>query len=177
MIIGNKIRLRTFRESDVLQVLAYRNDIRNQAPFNGQPLGTEATFLRQYRETGLWTPSRGTLLMVYFEDIILGHISYTKVEDLPQTYTLGYMIYLLENRGKGYTSEALQLFINYLMNTRDDLNRLQIRSQKGNIGSIKAAEKCGFKFEATIKDSFFIGGKFRDEEQYYLLRRDWEKKR
>lgn len=173
MIKGNLIYLRTFEEGDIFEVLKLRNNIEAQAPFNGQPLGTQARFLKTYQETGLWTPERGTLLFVNKNNQKLGQFSMKTVSDIPNALSLGYMVYELKNRGKGYCKEAVKLFLDYLMNTRYNLNRIQIKCHKDNIGSVKIAEACGFIFEATIAESFFIGGRYNDENQYCLLRRYW----
>ena len=45
---------------------------------------------------------------------------------------------------KGYMTQAVNLFIEYLYN--QGFNKIYIRADENNIGSIRVIEKCGFKF-------------------------------
>ena len=54
---------------------------------------------------------------------------------------------------KGYTTEAVKTIIDYLFN-ECNYNIIEAAIPSNNIGSIKVAEKCGMKLEATLKDRY-----------------------
>ncbi len=50
------------------------------------------------------------------------------------------------------------------------LSRLELCIEPGNVGSIRAAEKCGYQFDALLPEHTEIGGERRDMVRYVRLR-------
>ena len=72
--------------------------------------------------------------------------------------------------GKGYMTEALQLFSAYLYKTKPTMLRLTLLIRSDNIGSIRVAEKCGYMREGTLRNAWVDDGKPYTMEIYSLLR-------
>ncbi len=54
------------------------------------------------------------------------------------------------------------------------VNRLELRCDPDNTGSVVIAEKFGFTFEGTLREYVKVPGKgFVNESVYSLLRREW----
>ena len=64
--------------------------------------------------------------------------------------SLGYIVWDPKDRGKGITTEAVQLFTKYLFDLKH-IYRLQIQLQSDNIGSRRVAEKAQFRFVGDAK--------------------------
>ncbi|MCP6657804.1 GNAT family N-acetyltransferase, partial [Klebsiella pneumoniae] len=72
------------------------------------------------------------------------------------------------DRGKGYMSEALSLFSSFLFESKP-IPRLQLTVVVGNESSRKVAEKCGYRYEGTLRKAAFLAGKYVDLELFGLL--------
>ena len=113
------------------------------------------------------------MLILNKADRIVGEISYFKGMDYQVGYEVGYQIYLKSDRGKGYMSEALEIFSAYLFKLKP-ITRLQLNLIKNNIGSRKVAERCGYKHEGTMRRAVFNRGKYHDLELFSLLKEEVE---
>ena len=175
MLTGKNVLVRTFRDADVLRVLDFRNAAATEMPHNGQPFGTPPKFMSMYRESGLWSRDGGTMLICPAVDseVLLGEVDFCQVA--PHTIDVAYMLYRTSDWGKGYSSEALKLFIDNLFSTRSTLNRAQLRVHTDNVGSLRVAEKCGFVREGVARESIFLGGRYCDQHTFALLRKEWRK--
>jgi RimJ/RimL family protein N-acetyltransferase len=76
-------------------------------------------------------------------------------------------------RGKGYGTEAVTIFVDYLFLSRD-LVRIQATTDLRNIASQRILEKVGFKREGIVRKSMFIRGEWRDLQLYSVLREEWK---
>jgi len=79
--------------------------------------------------------------------------------------------------GKGYISEALPMMCNFIfsekwerMNGGIQVERMEANIFEENIGSQKVLEKCGFQFEAKMKNKYFKRGSFHNSCFYVLFR-------
>jgi len=64
-----------------------------------------------------------------------------------------------DERGKGYGTEAVSLMVNYLFLSKENM-RIQAQTALGNIASQRVLKKSGFKKEGTLRQSFFMRGKW-----------------
>jgi [ribosomal protein S5]-alanine N-acetyltransferase len=86
---------------------------------------------------------------------------------------IGYML-LPEYHGKGITTEAIQLMIDY------GFNQMNMHSIEGiidpaNTASARVLEKNGFVKEAHFKENEFFNGKFLDSVIYSLVKNNSKK--
>jgi RimJ/RimL family protein N-acetyltransferase len=174
MIESDRLILRTFKEKDIDECLELTAKLKDIGEFWPTNLWTEQKLCEEYQKSGYWTDTWGSMLITDKQDKMMGEINYFSGGLLPVTgYEIGYRIYRPEERRKGYISEILPLFVSYMFGLKP-INRLQLCCDPQNIGSKIIAEKCGFKFEGIIRESFFTRGKFCDNEMYSMLRSEWE---
>lgn len=171
MLKGRSILLRPVRETDLDQLYAYHVDIDNRGDFFPRGIVAEPVFRRRFQETGFWEKDDGMLLLVSPGDEILGHIEFFKTVNYLDEYELSYQIYSPKQRGKGLTSEAVNLLVRYLFETKR-VNRIRLVIDPGNLASRRLAEKCGFKHEGTARGAWYHRGAHRDVEMYAILHQD-----
>ena len=169
MIVGKKIILRTVRESDLAELFELRADIRNMGDYWPLHMLSEAKDRKRFSETGWWEDDHGSLLITDRQNVILGQVNFYKASPVQNAYEVGYRIYTPETRGKGYTTEAVSLFVAFLFETKP-VDRIQALILPDNAASRRVLEKCGFTFEGVLRRALFHGGQNIDLHVYSLLR-------
>lgn len=74
--------------------------------------------------------------------------------------------------GRGLAAEALATLMRFGF-CELSLHRLTARILEGNTQSVRVAEKCGFRHEATHRLSLLVKGEFRTVLEYAILRNEW----
>ncbi|WP_371365416.1 GNAT family N-acetyltransferase [Sporomusa rhizae] len=173
MLQSKKVCLRTVRESDLELIYKLMTDVSEKGEYWLIDIPAEPAFRRGFAERGFWHDNFGRLLMVDQEQAgrIIGEIIYYRNADYRAGYEVGYQIFKREDRGKGYMSEALALFSSFLFESKP-IPRLQLTVIAGNEASRKVAEKCGYRYEGTLRKAAFHAGKYVDLELFGLLRED-----
>lgn len=171
MIEGKKIILRAMREDDIDEYIQLTSDAKENGEFLPITIRSKPTVKKKYNENGFWGSDGGKLLITDKSDKMVGAISYFKGSLYMSGYEIGYQIFKRDDRGKGYTSEALSLFSAFMFEGKP-ISRLQICMEADNIGSKRVAEKCGYKWEGTLRKVVFSKGKHVDLEIYSLLREE-----
>lgn len=113
----------------------------------------------------------GMLVMVAPGDEILGHIEFFKTVNYLDEYELSYQVYLPEHRGKGITTESVNLLVRYLFETKR-VNRIRLVIHPDNLASRRLAEKCSFKHEGTARGAWYNKGVHHDVEICAILHGD-----
>jgi RimJ/RimL family protein N-acetyltransferase len=171
MLKGKSIILRPVRETDLDQLYAYHVDIDNRGNFYPRGIRSQPAFRKQFQETGLWSKDDGSLVIVSPQDEVLGHIEFFKTVNYLDEYELSYLVYAPEQRGKGVATEAVQLLVRYLFETKR-VNRIRLVIHPDNVASRRLAEKCGFRHEGTARGAWYNRGRHRDVEIYAILHDD-----
>lgn len=171
MLKGKSITLRPVRDTDLNQLYSFHIDIDNRGDFFPRGLMAQPAFQKQFQETGFWSKDEGTLVIVSQDDALLGHIEFFKTVNYLDEYELSYQIYAPENRGKGVATEAVQLLVRYLFETKR-VNRIRLVIHPDNLASRRLAEKCGFRHEGRARGAWYHKGKHQDVEIYALLHDD-----
>lgn len=73
-----------------------------------------------------------------------------------------------EHNGKGYTTEATNLVVNYAFEILK-LHRIEAGVMPVNIGSIRVLEKAGFHKEGIAKKNVKINGSWEDHQMLAIL--------
>jgi len=73
-----------------------------------------------------------------------------------------------EHNGKGFTTEAVQLVVDYAFNELK-LHRIEAGVMPHNIGSIKVLEKSGFHKEGIARKNVKINGKWEDHQVLAII--------
>ncbi len=169
MLKGKSITLRPVLATDLDQLYAYHIDIDNRGSYYPRGVLSQPAFQKQFQENGFWGKEEGMLLIVSPEGAILGHIEYFRTVNYLDEIELAYHIYNPAQRGKGVATEAVQLLVRYLFETKR-FNRIRLIIHPDNAASRRLAEKCGFRHEGTARGAWFHQGKHHDVEVYALLR-------
>ena len=72
-------------------------------------------------------------------------------------------------QGKGYATEATKALIRFGFENIN-FNKVQICVRPVNAPSRRVIEKCGFTYEGTLRDYFFINGKYESRMYHSILR-------
>ena len=84
--------------------------------------------------------------------------------------------YALSDRhwGKGYMTEAAKALMAYDFE-KYDLAIMAIRTSEVNLRSQRVIEKCGFRYEGTLRKAYHIyTGEDRDSRFYSITREEWK---
>ncbi|MEV6833007.1 GNAT family N-acetyltransferase [Streptomyces sp. NPDC051133] len=122
-----------------------RATLRNKA--EGAEAGTGVAFCVEDADTGT----------------ALGHIGVSRIDRGMRSACVGYWI-LPEARGKGVATRALALTARWVFADLR-LHRLELDHAVGHEASCKVAERCGFRYEGTLRGAMWEAGRrdaFRD---------------
>lgn len=84
------------------------------------------------------------------------------------TMELGYWI-AEQHWGRGLVCEAVEVLLAYV-EYEIQPERIQAKVIVGNDASVRVLEKCGFRFEGTLRSSLFRRGKFEDVMMFAKVR-------
>jgi len=102
------------------------------------------------------------------DDILIGTIGLFQVFRGPrESALLGYSLDQAHN-GKGYTTEATKLVVNYAFEILK-LHRIEAGVMPDNIGSIRVLEKAGFHKEGIAKKNVKINGSWEDHQMLAII--------
>lgn len=169
MLKGTRIQLRPIRRDDLEELYIRHTDLANRGDYYPTGVQSESAFYRQFEESGFWGQDSGMLLIVAPDDHIAGHIEHFQTVKYLDEYELSYLIYEPTHRGKGYTTEAVNLMVRYLFG-RWKVNRIRLIIHPDNLASRRVAEKCGFTHEGTARGAWYHRGENHDVEVYARLR-------
>ena len=171
MLKGKSISLRPIQDADLPQLYSFHTDIDNRGDYFPRGVLSQPAFQKEYQETGFWSINEGMLVIVSPDDLILGHIEFFKTVNYLDEFELSYQVYGTEQRGKGVATEAVQMLVSYLFETKR-VNRIRLVIHPDNLASRRLAEKCGFRHEGTARGAWYHKGKHQDVEIYALLHDD-----
>ncbi|QUG41561.1 GNAT family N-acetyltransferase [Psychrobacillus sp. INOP01] len=101
-------------------------------------------------------------------DVLIGTIGLFQVLRGPrQSALLGYSLDK-EHNGKGYTTEATNLVVDYAFENLN-LHRIEAGVMPDNIGSIRVLEKAGFHKEGVARKNVEINGRWEDHQMLAIL--------
>ncbi|WP_144511103.1 GNAT family N-acetyltransferase [Bacillus sp. FJAT-22090] len=102
------------------------------------------------------------------EDLLIGTIGLFQVARGPRHCAiLGYSLDQKHN-GKGYTTEAAKLVVNYAFEILN-LHRIEAGVMPHNIGSIRVLEKAGFHKEGIAIKNVEINGQWEDHQMLAII--------
>ena len=118
MLKGKSITLRPIRETDLEQLYSFHVDIDNRGDFFPRGILAQPVFQKKFSETGFWSKDEGMLAIVSPDGEMIGHIEFFKTVNYLDEVELSYQIYASEQRGKGAATEAVQLLVRYLFESK-----------------------------------------------------------
>ncbi|MER5444616.1 GNAT family N-acetyltransferase [Streptomyces sp. NPDC002766] len=106
---------------------------------------------------------------------VLGHIGLNLINHALSNARVGYWV-LPEARGRGVATRALAVASRWAL-TELGLHRLELDHAVGHEASCRIAERCGFRYEGTLRGATFEAGRhdaFRDMHLHGRLATDAE---
>ncbi len=104
----------------------------------------------------------------------IGNITLHLIDWRNRNAEIGIIIGDKRSRGKGYATEAISLVVDHAFN-KLNLHKLYTGMISGNEASKRAFDKAGFKIEGTLREHFYLNGKYLDCYRLGLLGKDIKK--
>lgn len=171
MLKGAVVTLRPVREADLDRLRELDLDLDSRGDYWPLSIMSEVAYRREFQETGFWGESFGRLLMIDGNDDIIGEIVYFKTVQYMEEYEIGYRLLGKQHWSKGATTEALGLLTRYLFDAKN-VNRIRLCIDVENGGSLKVAQKAGYRHEGTMRGCMYHRGRYHDMELYAITRAD-----
>ena len=171
MLRGRSITLRPVRAADLDELYGRHIEISNRGAFFPLGIESEPAFQKRFQDDGFWGRDDGMLLVTDGTDRIVGHVEFFRAVPYWDAFELSYQLYDESDAGHGYTTEAVQLVVDYLFDTKPR-HRIHLVILPDNLASRRIAEKCGFTLEGTLREPFFHRGRNVDVVMYSILRTD-----
>ena len=105
----------------------------------------------------------------------IGQIAYFLVDSKNHFAEIEYCIGA-EFQCRGYATEATKAVIAFGFD-RINLHKVQICTKTINQPSRRVIEKCGFTYEGTLRDYFFMNGEYVGRHYFSILREEYEDKK
>lgn len=144
---GSRVRLTNIRVKDLEPASAHKFTLSITEPL------TNLKRLRViFDRNGFWTEDAGAVAIEALEDKrLLGTLQFYRSAPGIHGYEIGYILHDENDRGKGYASEAVRLFSDYLFEQRPNCHRLQLIIEEWNDPSARLAEACGYASEGVLR--------------------------
>ena len=102
----------------------------------------------------------------------IGSVRFDQVNITARSARIYIGIGIKEYWGKGFGSEALALFINYLFR-QWNFRRLTAETWQKNTRALACYQKLGFKAEGNLREAYYVDGNYYDALVLGLLKRDF----
>ena len=166
MLEGKNVNLRIMEKEDLPFYVKWVNDSSFFGEYNPLEQTTKAEMEKNYDTA---PPERKRFFVEKKDGTKIGVTGVFPVGDL---WEIGFTL-IPSERGKGYGTEAVTIFVDYLFLSRD-LVRIQAMTDQRNMASQRILEKVGFTREGIVRKSMFIHGEWRDLLLYSILREEWK---
>lgn len=77
---------------------------------------------------------------------------------------------------KGFCAEAVNTVLDFAFN-HVNFHKVQVCHKESNLASKGVIQKCGFTYEGTLRDFFFMDGKYVSRLYYSMLKDEWKTKK
>ena len=167
---GDSVFLRALEPEDLEFVHKVENDesiwelSHTQTPFSKY-------IIKQYLEQShkdIYEAKQLRLVISDYNNLPLGLIDLFDFDFKNRRAGVGILVQNIENRGRGYGSEALKLLIDYSFN-RLGLHQLYCNISEDNIQSVKLFTKQGFEQIGLKRDWNHVNGSFKSEYSFQLI--------
>ncbi|MDR7511891.1 MAG: GNAT family N-acetyltransferase [Armatimonadota bacterium] len=180
-LIGRRVHLRSVGPGDaawLARAMARGSWWRLESPWEGKPSGAELRAVpAQVRALARERVSPPTRMVIETRAAVpIGTVTRYWADERAGWLEVGIGIYDARHWGKGYGTEALAMWVDYLFETMN-LRRVGLRTWSGNRRMMRLAHRLGFRREATFREACLVGGRAYDRVAYGLLRREWRRGR
>ncbi len=174
MLEGEKTNLRAIENEDFELYAEWINDPNfvGEYVFNQQRSIVEIK--KRFNDR---SPEWGTFIVEKKDGTRIGiaHHFLTKFGGYATIQEIGYAV-IPNERGKGYTTEAVGVLVDYLFLLKD-IQRIQALINEENKASKRVLESNGFEKEGILRRLAFMVGKHSDAALYSIIRKEWNQPR
>jgi RimJ/RimL family protein N-acetyltransferase len=174
-LYGERIVLREYRKEDLEPMRQWVNDpavvdnLSDLFLFPNTLAGTEQ-FLNSMLEGK--HEAKGFVIADRHSAAYIGQIDLIKIDWKNRYARLGIVIGCAEKRGRGYGTEAIRLIQRFTFE-RLNLNKLELDVHDYNQPAIRCYQKCGFKEEGRIRQTFYINDRYTDMIVMGILKEEY----
>lgn len=173
MLKGQLCTVRHLLTADLNTFIALANDLPSRGDHFSAHFKSPETMRKEFMQNGFVTDDSELFVVEDRAHHIVGVITHFKSRT-PTSREIGYRLFDTALAGQGYMTEATRLLVDYLFNVHI-WHRLELLMAPENTGSVRIAQKCGFTEDGTLRQAFFINGRYQDVRIYSLLRPEWER--
>ena len=172
MLKGHRINIRKINQSDLVEFVKLVTDDSNYGEFLSVSRKDEKELRKEFDENGFISNRQEQFINENSQCKIIGIIWTFKSVPYFEAIEVGYQIFKDEFRRKGFATEAMSMFVDYLFESKK-INRVELRIATENLPSEKIAIKAQFSLEGTCREAVLSNGKLNDMNLYALLRSEW----
>lgn len=175
-IIGKRIMLREYRQSDLQSMREWVNDqeitqyLSDIFTYPHTLENTEQYLTKMIKGS---TDSRGFIIADKDTQSYIGQIDLHKIDWRNRTAVLGIVIGSKDDLGKGYGEEAIRLLMEFVFKTMN-LHRLELEVLEFNERAYHCYIKCGFMEEGRLRKKQYRDGTYWDVICMGILREEYE---
>jgi len=104
---------------------------------------------------------------------VIGDVALQGIDDKNRSCSIGIGIAKIENRNKGYGTEAIELILDYGFKNVG-MERITASTMEINIPAQRTLKKLGFTFEGRARKAVYFRGEKYDNLHYGLLASEWK---
>ncbi len=175
MLKGQLCTVRHLLTADLNTFIALVNDLPSRGDYFSTQFKSPEIMRKEFMTNSFVTEDSELFVIEDALHHIVGVITHFKSRT-PTTREIGYRLFEPKLSGRGFVTEACGLLVDYLFNAHQ-FQRLELLTAPENVSSVRVAQKCGFRAEGTLRQAFFINGRYQDVEVFSLLRPEWEARR
>ena len=180
MIEGSKTVMRQLEVGDEKYLHKWRNDNKGNlyCGFKYGFLISEEAFKNQLKKDiesqEVFPKEKMFIISTKDNNKLIGEISYRNWNKRNRSAEFGIEIGEIEYRGKGYGSDALKNFLDFMFKHLN-LNRIELTTLIDNKNAISLYKKLGFKEIGIIREQSFDSrtGEYTDVMYMDLLKKEW----
>ena len=168
---SKRVVLRPLEEEDIPLLVRWINDpeiTRFLKAVYPMTIADEKEWLEQLRKNH----DKDIVFMIVAEGKPIGVMGLHRINWIHRWAKTGAVIGEKGYWGKGYGSEAKMLVLDYAFNSLG-LHKICSSVIAFNTRSFRYSLKCGYEEEGRRKDQYFIHGRFWDEIQLAVFKKDW----
>ena len=174
MIKGEKVALRAIEREDLPKIWEWLNDEEVMYYWSMPGITVSLAELEHHfsRSAETKEPGRRWFTIETRDRLPIGIIAYFDLRERHHRAEIAIIIGDKEYWGKGYGADAIMALLRFLFNELG-LNRVHLRVAEFNTRAIKCYEKCGFAKEGTLRQWFFVEGRYHDGFLMSILRQEF----
>jgi ribosomal-protein-alanine N-acetyltransferase len=168
---GNLTKIRPLELNDLETLYEWYNDPEFSYWTSGSwPMIT--MLRREEFEQKFYDEDLNRYAVIDIQGNLIGTIGFDQVNIPARSARLYLAIGLKDLWGKGYGTDCLTVFINYLFN-QWNFRRLTAETWDGNERALNCYTNLGFVVEGKMREAYYINGTYRDGILLSLLKKDF----